>query len=479
MVVKTEMDASNLLTKIRSSIKHMSILFDDRPLLVAVSGGPDSICMLHLLCQLKEIMGFNLHVVHLNHALRGIESDNDAHYVNNLCLELDIPATIEKRDVEASITGSSIEEKARYMRYKFFSEVARDIGASYVAVGHTSDDQIETILMHFIRGSGISGLCGMKPVQILRIESEDSYLTVIRPLLEIARKDTEAYCNGCGLSPREDLSNKTLRYMRNRFRYELIPLLRQYNPNVGAAILRTAALLDDEREFISAYTQSILEMVVTKKNESLIINRETFSHLPLAVKRSLLRTAVKELLGDLTDIEADHIEIMMDGMQKSAGKKLILPRGLLFYMDYESCFLRLQGKEDSIEDTLSGEVPLNIPGKTYVAGWSITAEIYDDVKQNTSHRYKEYFDYDVAGNKLTVRPRKPGDKFHPLGMSKPKSVQDFMVNIKIPRNRRATVPIVCSPRQLVWVVGWRIDDRVRLTSSTRRILSIEFERVSY
>ncbi|MFC2025429.1 tRNA lysidine(34) synthetase TilS, partial [Chloroflexota bacterium] len=202
-------------------------------LLVAVSGGPDSVCLLHILVKLKKELKIRLHVAHLNHQIRGDESEADAQYVSHLAHQLGIPATIQRGDVRAYQIQqriSSLEEAAREVRYTFLSQVAKSTGASRVAVGHTTDDHIETILMHLIRGTGTKGLRGLQPSSLWR--ASESSLTIIRPLLRISRKETADYCHHYQLMPRIDASNLSLSPLRNRIRLQLLPLLQSYNPRV-------------------------------------------------------------------------------------------------------------------------------------------------------------------------------------------------------------------------------------------------------
>ncbi|OGO31766.1 MAG: tRNA lysidine(34) synthetase TilS, partial [Chloroflexi bacterium RBG_16_56_11] len=221
-------------------------------LLVAVSGGPDSVCLLHILAGLRKELGMELHVAHLNHRLRGAASGADATYVTGLARRLRIPATVASRDVKAyrSRHHLSLEEAAREVRYAFLGEVADAIGAARVAVGHTADDHVETVLMHLIRGSGTRGLRGLLPR--VRWPAAGHDLTVIRPLLELTRAETAAYCRRYRLRPRADASNLAPEPFRNRIRHHLLPELRKYNPRVAEALMRTARLAADDFDFIDS-----------------------------------------------------------------------------------------------------------------------------------------------------------------------------------------------------------------------------------
>ncbi len=447
--------------------------------LVAVSGGPDSVCLLHILVRLQDELNLQLHVAHLNHQLRGADSAADARYVGQLAHRLKVPATIEERDVKAYRTRRhlSLEEAAREVRYGFLAEVARSIGTDRVAVGHTRDDHIETVLMHLVRGTGTRGLRGLQPVSQWRYE--DGALTIIRPILELSRQDTVEYCREYQLMPRLDATNLSLSPLRNRIRLQLLPLLRSYNPRVDEALLRTAQTAGDELAFLDKEGARLWRKVVRRQGDTIIVDRGEFLKLPLALKRHLLRMAMEELLGDLKDIETRHIEEMMAVVGKPAGKRLDLPGGLALAIDYDCYLLGPDPAALSPFPALEKGFALKIPGETTASGWRVTATVgpSPSAQKQIDSNLAACFDLDNVGRKLVVRSRRRGDRFQPLGMAEPKKLGEFMVDAKISRHWRERVPVVCSPGQIVWVVGWRIDDRVKVTENTRRVLCLDFKPV--
>jgi len=469
----------DLKQKVLAFIQKRGLVQRGEKLLVGVSGGPDSVCLLHLLYQLGETLGLSLHVVHLDHRLRGADSDADARYVLRLAQSLGVEATVEGRDVLAYKKEHrlSLEEAARRVRYDFLAEVARSLGARRIALGHTADDQVETILMHLVRGSGVAGLRGMQPITRWRARASGASLIVIRPLLEVSREETEAYCKAHDLEPRTDFSNYSLDYARNRLRYELLPLLQSLNPNVKAALLRTAGTAADELSFFEEQLSLVWDRVVREQPNGLLLDARQALSLHPALLRHLLRRMVEELLGDLTDIEATHIEKMMAVLSKPVGKRLSLPRGLVFSVGYDSCLLSLGSPASCPFPLLEGEHWLDLGAETLLPGWRVRSRIIPHLPEKAdSDSFKAYLDLDQAGEEILVRQRRAGDRFQPLGMEKPKKLQDFMVDAKIPRGWRDCVPLVCSPKQILWVVGWRIDNRAKVTAETKRVLCIEFER---
>jgi tRNA(Ile)-lysidine synthase len=482
-------------------IREHHLVSSQDKLLVAVSGGQDSVCLLHILVRLWEELDIRLHVAHLNHQLRGAEAEADARYVYELAHQLGIPATVEQRDVKSYQAQQhiSLEEAAREVRYSFLAQVAKSIGADRVAVGHTVDDHIETILMHLIRGTGTRGLCGLQPKQIR------NNLTIIRPLLPISRQETADYCHHHQLASRVDASNLSLSPLRNRIRHQLLPLLQSYNPGVSEALLRTARIASDDLAFLDKEIAQLWGEVAQEQENTIILGKERFLRLPSALQHHLLRASIEKLLGNLKDIETRHIEQIMDALTKPAGKSLSLPGGLIFSIEYDKYLIGADPAALSPFPSLGAEFQLKIPGETLLPGWYIEASIINPSEVRgkpeealapsittvplplikgkgiegiglINNLFTAHFDINKTGDKLTVRSRQSGDRFQPLGMSQPKKLAEFMIDAKIPHDWRERVPIVCSPQQILWVVGWRINERVKVTDTTQRVLCLKFHR---
>jgi tRNA(Ile)-lysidine synthase len=531
------MNKVKLESKVIDFIQLCSLIPRRELVVVGVSGGADSVCLLHVLAEWRRKLGIKLHVAHLNHQIRGIESQADAEYVSNLAGSLGIPITIDSQDVAAYRTERkcSLEEAARELRYAFFARVARKVGAHRIAIGHTRDDQVETILMHILRGTGITGLCGLAPCSPLAYDSQGMSLPasplslpassrslrgsplslrakrrnllVIRPLLDITREETASYCQKHQLDPRIDSSNLSPSFFRNRLRLHLLPLLRQYNPSIDQALLRLADIAKEDNAFIEQQASGLWDELARQENNAICLDKKQIAALPIALQRHLLRTAVTKLAGDVRDIEASHIEAARSLLNKQPSKRISLPHGLICQGGYDELAIT---KHRSVIATplsviaseawqsqlppcpfppLPDEFHLKVPGKTAFSGWNVLASIVRDQvaflssrgAMSTSERTSQssvvaHFDLQKTGMNLCVRKRRPGDRFQPLGMNMPKKVHEFMVDAKIPRSWRSRIPIVCSPQQIIWVVGWRIDDRVKLTEASKEILRLEFIR---
>ena len=469
---------SQLAQKVLSFIRQHELIPLGQRLVVGVSGGPDSVCLLDLLTELRDALGIVLHVAHLNHMLRGAESDADARYVAELAGKLKLEVAVGRRDVTRyrEERGLSLEEAAREVRYLFLADVVEAVDAWGVAVGHTADDQIETVLMHILRGTGLHGLRGMRPLTNLQLP-DGRKVRVVRPLLEVARAETEAYCEERGLSPRTDVTNVSIYFFRNRIRHELLPILERYNPAIRSALLRLALTAGDELDLVERQAEEVWASLASFEAGEVVLRADPLRCLHPALQRHLLRRAVQEIAGDLRGLEAVHVEYMRETLGKPAGTRIDLPGGLVFTVEY-GAYRVSAGEPEPPLPPLEGEYQLIVPGETVIPGWRVRAQIVprNRVQIPPGERWQSCFDAGRVGANLIVRTRRPGDRFQPLGMADVKRVQDFMVDARIPRHWRDRIPIVVSPDQIVWVVGWRIDERVKVTPGTKLVLCLAFER---
>jgi tRNA(Ile)-lysidine synthase len=345
-------------------------------------------------------------------------------------------------------------------------------------------------------------------------KGQRSNLLVIRPLLNITREETASYCQEHQLDPRIDSSNLSPSFFRNRLRLHLLPLLRQYNPSVDQALLRLADIAKEDNAFIEQQASGLWDEVARQENNSIYLDKKQIASLPIALQRQLLRVAVTKLAGDVRDIEATHIEAARSLLNKPASKRISLPHGFICHGGYnELVITRLPSVIATSHSVIAsdlpakawqagarqsqfppcpfpplpGEFPLKVPGQTVSPGWKVIASIVRERVASLSSRgalstgertcqnnLVAHFDLQKTGMKFFIRQRQPGDRFQPLGMSMPKKLYEFMVDAKIPRSWRSHIPIVCSPQQIIWVVGWRIDDRAKTTEASQEILRLEF-----
>lgn len=453
------------------------LIADEDRLVAAVSGGPDSVCMLSILVRLQSRLNLSLHIAHLNHRLRGADSDGDADYVAGLARWYGLPATVASRDVRAyqHLKHLSLEEAARDVRYAFLAEVVAASGSRAVMVGHTRNDNIETILMHLVRGSGSGGLRGLLPVNLLNFNGQK--LRVVRPILELTREETIEYCREMALAPRVDATNSAPHYLRNRVRLELMPLLKSYNPRVEEALLRTAAISADEVEFLETETRRAWTGIAKESASGIVLDRTGLLSLPPALQRNLLRCAVLSCSGTLKDFESGHIEDMLLMLGRKTGKRLELPYGLYFCVEHDRFILvRDQGAFCPFPG-MKGESLLRVPGETLLPGWNVVSEITDPTGDfRSGDPFAVHLDLAKTGDSILVRARRSCDVFQPLGMPGLTKVKDFMINARIPVAWRCRVPLFVSDKGIIWVGGYRIDERMKVTPATRKILRLRMER---
>ncbi len=453
-----------LLTKIKKTIRDNRMLSPGDKVLVAVSGGPDSICLLSILAALRRELGISLHIAHLDHGFRGAESAAEARFVAETARQYNIPATIEAYDVEALCRkrGLSVQAGAREARYAFLTRTAAMVNAARIATGHTATDQAETILMRLLRGAGSAGLAGIPPVRG----------TIIRPLIEITREEVLRRLSQSGLPFATDPSNAKPLYTRNRIRLEVLPLLKQFNPRVVETLVAGAALLRDEHEALELSVAAVADAITKRSGNGLTIQREAFLALHRATRRRLLRRSADELLGAPSMLSSSHIEEALLFMASAqTGRTMSLPQGLMLERSYTIFMLGPAPAAGAFAHELA------VPGSTIVGECNVVVEAIlcnpDEPNQEGNYFWQALFDYDKICLPLQVRNKRPGDWFCPSGMGgKSKKLQDFFVDSKVPRRGRDSLPLLCSGTDILWVMGMRSDERFLAHADTKRGLLV-------
>ena len=491
----------SLVRSVKQTIIESQLLAPGELVLVGVSGGPDSLCLLHVLRQLADELSIRLHAAHLHHGIRGQDADEEAAFVADTCQKWQIDCTVERADVPAVALqrGIALEEAARQVRYTFLGRLARSLGSRSVAVPHNADDQVETILMHLLRGSGLAGLRGMRPcvwLDEMRLGTGDgpttpppeSRIRLLRPLLAVPRADIESYCATHNLQPRVDRSNLDITYFRNRLRHELLPLLQSYNPNIREGLLRTAEVMTGDYELLRDLLERTWPQVVREESEALIaLDIKGFRALPVGLQRSLLREAIHRLRFSLRNIGWVHVNdavaVMLRG---NVGSQATLPGGLMLTLGYERAWIAPARQTLPLPDWPGVEQPVPLPQEgtiTLADGrWQVSLRItpsdaLDDHWQSNRDHLSAYLDADKLLPPLLLRPQRPHDWFMPLGLGHRKSVREFMIGCKVPRPLRPSVPLLTNGEHIAWVVGWRIDARFAVEPTTSRIVAIRVHRV--
>jgi tRNA(Ile)-lysidine synthase len=472
--------AAALEEKVLRHIRLEHLVSAGQRLLLGVSGGPDSVCLAMVLCHLRAGLEIDLHLAHLNHRLRGKEAEADAEYVSALALRLGLPCSVEARDVRAyqKERRISLEEAAREVRYQFLGETARRVKARRVAVGHNQNDQVETVLMHVLRGSGTGGLVGLRSRQL--IQTGGKALELIRPLLVLTRGEIEAYCEYHRLAPRQDSSNRDRRLLRNRVRGELLPLLESYNPAIARSILRLSRIAGEDQQHLESEAAKIWPGVASQVDGAVKFDRAKLAALDRPMQRQVLRRAVLLLTGTLKDIEDRHVEEMLLVLAKPAGRQLDLPYGLVFSLGYDNYRLGLPEPRPSPAPGLEKGFALQIPGVTRVPGWILEAEIRPASgisAELNRDPLRAHFDAGKIGRQISFRNARRGEAFQPLGLKSLKKVAAFLLDARVPRSERRRIPVLANPEAIIWLAGQRIDERFKVTSQTESVLTLRLRKL--
>jgi tRNA(Ile)-lysidine synthase len=459
-------------------------LVKDRLIIVGVSGGPDSLCLMEIL----RSAGYSILVAHFDHQLR-LESGQDARMVEKTAARLMLGCIIDGTDVRAYADQEklSLEEAARNLRYRFMFRLARERNAQAVAVGHTADDQVETVLMHFLRGSAINGLKGMSYRSI--IKSFDAKIPIVRPLLDMWREETVVYCASNGLRPHYDSSNDSLNFQRNRIRHLLIPNLESYNPKFREAVLRMSQSLKGDYAFVMETLETAWRGTVTAvDDETITFDAHLLSQHSIGLQRNLIKQAMHTLLPGL-EVSFAILERATNLINDPApSARVDLKGGIRIFREASRIYVCTQDAElpFHIWPQMIGvvAVPFVVPGQADLAGgwkfncerWRIPALAREQAERNEDP-FQVWLDADVLSNPLELRIRRQGDHFAPLGMDGHlQKLSDFFVNEKLPQRARERWPLLCMGDEIVWVPGYRPAHPYRLTNSTRNVIYFSVSR---
>jgi tRNA(Ile)-lysidine synthase len=460
----------SLLHQVQQTIHDYQMVAHGHTLLVAVSGGPDSMVLLHTLWRLRQPLGIKLCVAHLNHQMRASAAE-DALFVESVAHELGIPCISKAINIPAYQRRYKLspEDAARRLRYAFLRATAVQLGADRIAVGHTADDQAETVLLHLLRGSGLRGLCGMPPLRA----------AIMRPLIRVRRGDVLDYLRRHRLSYREDPTNDQRRYTRNRIRLDLLPTLqRSYNPRLVQALCSTAQILaDDEAALQELSRQHFISACLPSTSELIQLKIDALTCLSPSLQRRVLREALNGLMGNLQRVTATHIAAIRTLCQPGIGHKwLQLPQGVVVERRYEVLLMHRQGRSAALDV----DVPLPIPGICHIdaLGVSIVSELlrYEVAMGPFPTGDVTWLDADRVGQGARVRTRRPGDRLQPLGSSYTRKLKAFLIDAKVPQVVRDRLPLVVCNAGIAWVAGMRAAEWAKVVPDTRLILRLEILR---
>ena len=452
---------TNLPERVSRVINGLRLFKPGDTVIVALSGGMDSCVLLDILAGLKGVCS-RLVIAHLNHCLRGAESDLDEQFCLELAEQHALPFTSRRIDVAALARskGLNLEDAGRRARIVFLDEVRTQWQASVIALAHHADDQAETVLMRLLRGSGATGLSGMS--------IRGNHL--VRPLLTSSRSDIENYLRARGLKHREDASNRDTTFLRNRIRHELLPLLTNYNPAIRERLVTTATLLADENQLLETQASALSTKVCTTTDAGVTFSLAHLKGEYPALQRRLFRQALTALAGDGDHFSQRHIqslEQLINSPRPNAS--LNLPRGITALREYG--ILRLQ-KSSPVKAEVLDEMEIGGPGQYQLCnGSSVTVSMASAPLHPASlSAGMELFDLDKAPFPWRVRTFRPGDRISPLGMTGSKKLKDLFIDQKIPRGDRKRIPLFFSNNTLIWVCGMRISRLAAVDEMSKNII---------
>ncbi len=454
------------VAEVQACIEAHAMLSPGAKVVVAVSGGADSMALLCALFQLRSVYDLTLMVAHINHQLRGAEAEQDALFVEQQAVRLGLPFYQTRVDVKAlqRSSGMSLQHAARQLRYRFFHALSQTLDATRVALGHTADDQAETLLMRLLRGSGPTGLAGIPPVR----------LPFIRPLIAVSRQAISSYLQTERCSWVEDSSNTHKVYLRNRVRLDLLPKLQQYNPQIVRRLNELADMLRADSQVLEQQVDAwAVQALDWQASNRVAIRCGLFGIAPVAIQRRLLRRAMAALVISPETVGFRHVEGLRQFIVSGdGGRRCGLPGQILAERYAETILLWNAHRTPVIPCVLA----FPVPGHVEVAALNIRliADIIDKPGNINAMRPQwALLDLDRTVCPLYVRFRQPGDRFYPLGAPGSKKLQDFFVDSRIPRVERPYVPLVVSKSEIVWVVGYRIADPFKLRPETNRVLRLQ------
>jgi tRNA(Ile)-lysidine synthase len=472
---------NKLLRTVKQTITTYGMLKPRDSVLIGVSGGPDSVALFHLLLTFAPRFPLRLGVAHLNHCLRQNDSDRDAEFVASLAGRFDIPCYIHKTNVRKYQIENklSLEEAARRVRHSFLNDVAEKNRFNKIALGHHFDDNAELVLMNLFRGSGPLGISGIPPVRDGKI---------IRPLLQSNRSEIIAFLDKNGLKYISDTSNRDTRFLRNRIRHDLIPLLKtSYNPKISQSLNRLASIIRSEEEWIEGIIHPLFEKAALSIQDGQIaLSVSILNAIHVAAQRRIFRKTISKIKGDLRRIRLTHIDSVITLLKYGPDYGNIdLPERIriqrkgdviLFFRE-KSTLRNMDVKSDRAE-MFSFEYPIAKPESIFIKEINAHIKFTEMGKKDLPDLCRAgqntgFFDRDALSFPLVLRNFRHGDRFTPLGMTGTQKIKNFFIDKKVPRKERTRCPILLCRGKIIWVAGYRIDASVKVKSSTKNVLKIE------
>ncbi len=449
-----------------------SLFTEGSKVLLALSGGPDSTALFHVLNRLAAKLNITLGAAHLNHQTRGEESDKDSEFVQALSKEYDLPCHIKSMDVKAWVKseGFSFQEGARICRQNFLTKIADKHHYVTIALGHHQDDQAETVLMNVLRGTGLNGLGGMLVKRS----------TFVRPLLDRSREEILKYLDLLEVSFRQDASNQDVSYLRNKVRLELIPEIENgFSPRIKSQLGKMSQLLQEDESYLSEQAQKMFQEVGRTTEQGLTIPINKLRDLQPAILNRVLRLGIQEMKGDLKSIEFGHIQQVRHLLKEKSSGACVLPGDIKISLEREEMVLsQLDRASNSAQsEKICSPVSIRVPGETRFLPGKVTLRARVESKADNFSQAspnQAFMDFEAVGGRVEMRFYNSGDRFWPLGGPGGKKLKSWFIDQKIPREMRKEIPILTDGSgDIIWVYGHQISEKVKIRPETKQVLSLE------
>lgn len=461
-----------MIEKVTQFVEKWKMLHKEDKVVIGVSGGADSVCLLFVLMELQKKIGFEIIVVHVNHLLRGVDAENDEKYVKELCEKYKLTYEIYRENVEliAKEKKESLEEAGRNVRRKAFEETLKKYNGTKIAVAHHRNDNAETLLMNLARGSGLTGLGGMRPIKENRI----------RPLLCLERKEIEEYLEEKHISYCIDQTNLSDDYTRNRIRNHVIKNLEQgVNEKTVAHFSEAMEKIWELQDYMEEETDNLYVRVVSRKENEIIILKKEYEKIPNVFRGLVIKKAIASIAKQVKDIHAVHIEDIHKLMKNQVGRELSLPYNVCALRCYEGICLRSVNEKEEEKEREKVELELWRSNHKQIGNWKITYEIQnvEEIERDGGETpYTKCFDYDIMKNTIMIRTRRAGDYLIINENGSRQKLKSYFINEKIPKEDRDNIFLLAEGNHILWIFGYRRGCAYQIGKNTKQILKITIDK---
>lgn len=456
--------------KVWLAVKEYNLIEENDNIVIGLSGGPDSMALLYVLLEIREEIDFNIHIVHVNHGVRGVEADLDQEFVEKKAKKLGLPYYTRNVNMiqHGKERGISAEEAGRELRYGFFREILRSLGKGKIAVAQNMNDQAETLIMRFFRGTGIDGLKGMEFI----------VGDIIRPILGISRKEIEEYIKKKEIPTVLDKTNLMPIYTRNKIRLELIPYIEEnFNPNIVQTLWRTSTISALDSSFLEKYSKKRYNSLVKKEyKDKLILDGIKLNEEDRSIQQRIIRIGILKINKTLQGItEAQVSSVLNMSLSHDTGKEYHLPNNIIAKTSYGDLIIQKNINKNKAAENYLYHINMEGPTDLKDIGYWFNLKVFTQEELKEKKKNAQYLDLNRIKGSLKIRNRKNGDRIRPLGMKGTKKIKDYFIDEKIPKDLRDKIPLLVDGENILWVVGYRASELYKVTEETKMILEVEYK----